>query len=102
MGRSSVITHRRNAIQTQTKISRIANMYILDARAARREKHGKAHYPSKGYYKRMSARAERKRARIEAAIEAAEMPTPTPQPVVRCIPVFNTRSRVLGFVEIAA
>lgn len=77
-------------------------MYILDARAARREKHGKAHYPSKGYYKRMSARAERKRARIEAAIEAAEMPTTTPQQVVRCIPVFNTRSRVLGFVEIAA
>ena len=102
VGRSSVIIQRRNAIQTQTKTSRIANMHIMDARASRREKHGEVHYPSKGHYKRMSARAERKRARIEAAIEAAEMPTTTPQPVVRCVPVFNTRSRCLGFVEIAA
>ena len=101
MGRSSVITHRRNAIQTQTKTSRIANMYIMDARASGKKSNGKVRNP-KGHAKRMSARAERKRARIETAIEAAEMRTPTPQPVVRCVPVFNTRSRVLGFVEIAA
>ena len=81
-------------MQTQTKTSRTANALM------RRNPHKSNAYP-----KRLSARAERRAARIEARIEATtdriNAPKQPPQ-MVRCIPVFDTRQRCLGFVEIAA